>query len=119
MFEHGATPGRIDAYCYDADFEDFSQDALHLDLWVFDHVKELFAAAEKNSTLNAALKQDKIVFFLHLLGLDTSGHSYRPYSKEYLNNIKVVDEGVKEVTNAIEKFYATTEPPSSSLRIMG
>ncbi|KAI0187360.1 Phosphatidylinositolglycan class N-domain-containing protein [Xylaria flabelliformis] len=106
MFEHGATPGRIDAYCYDADFEDFSQDALHLDLWVFDHVKELFAAAEKNSTLNTALRQDKIVFFLHLLGLDTTGHSYRPYSKEYLHNIKVVDEGVKEITRTIEKFYA-------------
>ncbi|KAI1170475.1 GPI ethanolamine phosphate transferase 1 [Nemania sp. FL0916] len=106
MFEHGATPGRIDAYCYDAEFEDFSQDALHLDLWVFDHVKELFAAAEKNATLNKALRQDKIVFFLHLLGLDTTGHSYRPYSMEYLNNIKVVDEGVKEITSIIQKFYA-------------
>ncbi|KAI1116831.1 GPI ethanolamine phosphate transferase 1 [Nemania sp. NC0429] len=106
MFEHGATPGRIDAYCYDAEFEDFSQDALHLDLWVFDHVKELFAAAAKNSTLNNALRQDKIVFFLHLLGLDTTGHSYRPYSKEYLHNIQVVDEGIKEVTSVIQKFYA-------------
>ncbi|KAI0815501.1 GPI ethanolamine phosphate transferase 1 [Xylaria sp. FL0064] len=106
MFEHGATPGRIDAYCYDAEFEDFSQDALHLDLWVFDHVKELFAAAEKNSTLNNALRQDKIVFFLHLLGLDTTGHSYRPYSKEYLHNIKVVDQGVKEIASLIQKFYA-------------
>ncbi|GAP90260.1 putative GPI ethanolamine phosphate transferase 1 [Rosellinia necatrix] len=105
MFEQGATPGRIDAYCYDADFEDFSQDALHLDLWVFDHVKELFAAAAKNNTLNDALRQDKIVFFLHLLGLDTAGHSYRPYSKEYLHNLKVVDAGVKEVTNMIQKFY--------------
>lgn len=106
MFEHGATPGKIDAYCYDAEFEDFSQDALHLDLWVFDHVKELFAAAGKNSTLNDALRQNKIVFFLHLLGLDTTGHSFRPYSKEYLRNIKVVDEGVKEVTSIIQKFYA-------------
>ncbi|KAI8630584.1 PigN-domain-containing protein [Xylariaceae sp. FL1651] len=106
MFEHGATPGRIDAYCYDAEFEDFSQDALHLDIWVFDHVKELFAAAEKNKTLNDALRQDKIVFFLHLLGLDTTGHSYRPYSKEYLYNIKVVDQGVKEITSMIQKFYA-------------
>ncbi|KAK5633125.1 hypothetical protein RRF57_008839 [Xylaria bambusicola] len=106
MFEQGATPGRIDADFYDAEFEDFSQDALHLDLWVFDHVKELFAAAEKNSTLNKALREDKIVFFLHLLGLDTAGHSYRPYSKEYLNNIKVVDEGVKEITNLVQKFYA-------------
>ncbi|KAI1856742.1 hypothetical protein JX265_011383 [Neoarthrinium moseri] len=105
MFEKGASPGRIDAYCYDAEFEDFSQDAVHLDHWVFDHVKDLFAEAERNKTLNAALKQDKIVFFLHLLGLDTTGHSYRPYSKEYLNNIKVVDQGVKEITELIKKFY--------------
>ncbi|KAI1461452.1 GPI ethanolamine phosphate transferase 1 [Annulohypoxylon moriforme] len=106
MFQHGATPGRIDADCYSADFEDFSKDAVELDLYVFDHVKELFAAAEKNKTLNDALKQDKIVFFLHLLGLDTTGHSYRPYSKEYLNNIKVVDQGVKETVELIQKFYS-------------
>jgi len=106
MFEQGATPGKIDAYCYDAAFEDFSQDALHLDYWVFDGVKDLFAAAEKNKTLNDALRQDKIVFFLHLLGLDTTGHSYRPYSKEYLNNIKVVDQGVEEISGLFQKFYA-------------
>ncbi|KAI1099893.1 GPI ethanolamine phosphate transferase 1 [Jackrogersella minutella] len=105
MFQHGATPGRIDADYYAADFEDFSKGALELDLYVFDHVKELFAAAEKNKTLSDALKQEKIVFFLHLLGLDTNGHSYRPYSKEYLNNIKVVDEGVKETVELIHKFY--------------
>ncbi|KAL7627618.1 Glycosyl phosphatidyl inositol anchor synthesis [Parahypoxylon ruwenzoriense] len=105
MFEHGATPGRIDAYCYGADFEDFSQDATNLDIWVFDHVKELFATAKNNQTLNRALRQDKVVFFLHLLGLDTTGHSYRPYSKEYLNNIKVVDQGVKEIAELVRNFY--------------
>ncbi|KAK7752069.1 Glycosyl phosphatidyl inositol anchor synthesis [Diatrype stigma] len=105
MFEKGATPGRIDAYCYDAEFEDFSQEATHLDYWVFDHVKELFAAAEKNRTLGDALRQKKVAFFLHLLGLDTTGHSYRPYSKEYLHNIQVVDQGVKEMTALIQKFY--------------
>ncbi|KAF7548315.1 hypothetical protein G7Z17_g7139 [Cylindrodendrum hubeiense] len=106
MFEHGAVPGRVDAFMYDSEFEDFSKDATHLDYWVFDHVKELFAEAATNATLNAALRQDKIVFFLHLLGLDTTGHSYRPYSKEYLHNIKVVDQGVKEVTELIQKFYS-------------
>ncbi|KAI0840843.1 GPI ethanolamine phosphate transferase 1 [Hypoxylon sp. FL0890] len=105
MFQHGATPGKIDADCYSADFEDFSKDALELDIYVFDHVKEVFAAAEKNKTLNNALRQDKVVFFLHLLGLDTTGHSYRPYSKEYLRNIKVVDQGVKEISELIRKFY--------------
>ena len=35
-----------------------------------------------------------------------TGHSYRPYSREYLHNIKVVDQGVKEITRLIEDFYA-------------
>ena len=105
MFEQGAVPGRVDAFMYSAEEEDYSQDAVHLDYWVFDHVKELFEEAQKNQTLNNALRQDKVVFFLHLLGIDTTGHSYRPYSKEYLNNIKVVDQGVKETTELINKFY--------------
>lgn len=105
MFEQGAVPGRVDAYTYDAELEDFSKDALHLDHWVFDHVKELFGDAATNKTLDKELRQDKNVFFLHLLGLDTTGHSYRPYSKEYLHNIQVVDQGVKEITELINKFY--------------
>ncbi|KAK0722153.1 Phosphatidylinositolglycan class N-domain-containing protein [Lasiosphaeria miniovina] len=105
MFEQGALPGRVDAFTYGPELEDFSQDALVLDYWVFDHVKELFAEARTNKTLHDALKEDKVVFFLHLLGLDTTGHSYRPYSKEYLNNIKVVDQGVREITEVIESFY--------------
>ena len=105
MFELGAVPGRVDAFTYAAEDEDFSQDAVHLDIWVFDRVKALFAEAAKNATLDAALRQDKVVFFLHLLGLDTNGHAYRPYSKEYLNNIKVVDQGVREITKIVEDFY--------------
>jgi phosphatidylinositol glycan class N len=105
MFELGAVPGRVDSFTYAAEDEDFSQDAVHLDIWVFDRVKALFADAAKNATLDAALRQDKLVFFLHLLGLDTTGHSYRPYSKEYLHNIKVVDEGIKEITKIVDDFY--------------
>jgi len=106
MFEQGAVPGRVDAETYDAEFEDFSKDALELDLWVFDKVKKLFQDAKTNATLDAELRKDKNVFFLHLLGLDTTGHSYRPYSKQYLHNIKVVDRGVQEITELIEEFYA-------------
>ncbi|KAL8399631.1 hypothetical protein RB594_000144 [Gaeumannomyces avenae] len=107
MFEQGAVPGRVDVDMYDAAFEDFSkQDAYHLDTWVFDHVRDFFAEARRNATLAVRLRQDKIVFFLHLLGIDTAGHGFRPYSKEYLHNIKVVDEGVKEITALIEDFYA-------------
>lgn len=80
-------------------------DATHLDTWVFEKVKDFFASAATNSTLDVTLRQDKLVFFLHLLGLDTTGHAYRPYSKEYLHNIKVVDRGVQEVTKLIDNFY--------------
>lgn len=105
MFQHGATPGRVDAFTYGHELEDFSADALVLDLWVFDHVKDFFARARTDKSLNDALRQDKIVFFLHLLGLDTTGHQYRPYSKEYLHNIKVVDSGVREISELINDFY--------------
>ncbi|TQV96633.1 hypothetical protein V2A60_002981 [Cordyceps javanica] len=105
MFEAGAVPGRVDAFAYGAELEDFSKDAVVLDHWVFDHVRDFFAEAATNKELDKALRQDKVVFFLHLLGIDTTGHSYRPYSKEYLHNIKVVDQGVKEMTELIDKFY--------------
>ncbi len=68
-------------------------------------MKTFFDSAAGNSTLDGILRQDKLVFFLHLLGLDTTGHAYRPYSKEYLHNIKVVDQGTEEITQLIEDFY--------------
>ncbi|KAL1297059.1 hypothetical protein AAFC00_004648 [Neodothiora populina] len=105
MFKEGAVPGRVDAYTYGAEFEDFSKDATELDTWVFERVKWLFGNATNDPTLETQLRQDKNVFFLHLLGLDTTGHAYRPYSKEYLHNIKVVDQGVQEITQLIEEFY--------------
>ncbi|KAJ5622175.1 GPI ethanolamine phosphate transferase 1 [Penicillium herquei] len=106
MFREGAEPGRVDADTYGEEMEDFSTDAPHLDTWVFDKVHDLFEAAKSDPELDRKLREDKLVFFLHLLGLDTTGHAHRPYSKEYLNNIKVVDRGVQAVTKLIEDFYA-------------
>ncbi len=42
--------------------------------------KDFFQRASNNSLLNEQLRRDRIVFFLHLLGLDTNGHAHRPYS---------------------------------------
>ncbi|KAK2793843.1 Glycosyl phosphatidyl inositol anchor synthesis [Onygenales sp. PD_10] len=109
MFKEGATPGRIDAESYGEEAEDFMGDATKLDIWVFDKVKALFAAAKEDPELDARLREDKLVFFLHLLGLDTTGHGFRPYSKEYLHNIKVVDQGVQEITELVEEFYGDNE----------
>ena len=38
-----------------------------------------------------------------------NGHAYRPYSKEYLHNIKLVDQGVEQTAKLIEDFYGDDE----------
>jgi GPI ethanolamine phosphate transferase 1 len=116
MFAHGASdPDRVDTFMYSSEAEDFTAgipfqnilnpDSTALDTWVFEHVDALFENASSNRALNKALREDKLVFFLHLLGLDTAGHAYRPYSKEYLHNIKVVDEGLKATVKRVNEFY--------------
>ncbi|ODV91033.1 hypothetical protein CANCADRAFT_25766 [Tortispora caseinolytica NRRL Y-17796] len=105
MFASGAVPGRVDTYTYDSDFEDFTKSSLELDAFVFDRVEALFNEAKSNVTLAAQLRKPGVVFFLHLLGLDTAGHSKRPYSPEYYRNIQYVDAGVKKIYNMIEDFY--------------
>ncbi|KAF3311564.1 Glycosyl phosphatidyl inositol anchor synthesis [Orbilia oligospora] len=105
MFKEGATPGRVDAFSYSEEDEDFTADATKLDTWVFDHVKDFFTQAAGDDKLRAAVNEDKVVFFLHLLGLDSTGHGFRPYSQEYLRNIQVVDAGVQELVASVEEFY--------------
>ena len=70
MFEQGAVPGRVDAETYGAEAEDFTQDAVQLDIWVFDKVKKLFADAANNATLDAELRKEKNVFFSKRLTTD-------------------------------------------------
>ncbi|XP_067001323.2 GPI ethanolamine phosphate transferase 1 isoform X1 [Anabrus simplex] len=107
MFSRGASGDHVWMEMYSSDLEDFSGKATtsHLDVWVFDRVKDFLNKAKSNKTLEAKLHEDKIVFFLHLLGLDTAGHTHKPYSKEYEENIRVVDTGVKEMEQLFENFY--------------
>ncbi|XP_057555912.1 GPI ethanolamine phosphate transferase 1 isoform X3 [Hippopotamus amphibius kiboko] len=101
-----ASGNHVFTYVYDSHSEDFgAQDVTKLDTWVFDHVKEFFHAARNNQSLFSKLNEDKIVFFLHLLGIDTNGHAHRPSSREYSDNIKIVDEGVKEIISTLKDFY--------------
>ncbi|KAL6308835.1 PigN-domain-containing protein [Sparassis latifolia] len=105
MFSRGATPGKVETWCYHEDEEDFTKDATALDVWVLDHLRTLFHNATQNSALNTQLRNDRTVFFLHLLGLDTTGHSYRPHSREYMVNIQVVDEIVRQAEELFAEFY--------------
>ncbi|KAI0807038.1 alkaline phosphatase-like protein [Fomes fomentarius] len=109
MFARGATPGKVEMWCYDEDEEDFTKDATALDVWVLEQLRTLLHNATVDSTLNTRLRGEKTVFFLHLLGLDTTGHSYRPHSKEYMANIQVVDEIVKQTEELMREFYKDEE----------
>lgn len=83
----------------------FIGDASELDTWVFEKFTLLLEKSKTDAELRKKLHSDKIVFFLHLLGLDTNGHSHLPNSELYLNNIKIVDEGIKKVTEQLREFY--------------
>ncbi|POW05503.1 hypothetical protein PSHT_10771 [Puccinia striiformis] len=109
MFKHGASdPSRVDAWSYDEAAEDFTKDAAQLDIWVLDRLRSLISEAKSSgpgSPLDRQLRSDKVFFFLHLLGLDTAGHSYRPHSPEYFRNIQVVDQVVRGAQEMLENFY--------------
>uniref|UniRef100_A0A452QM88 GPI ethanolamine phosphate transferase 1 n=1 Tax=Ursus americanus TaxID=9643 RepID=A0A452QM88_URSAM len=106
MFAKGVGGDHIYTYSYDAESEDFgAHDVTKLDTWVFDNVKEFFHAARNNRSLFSKVNEEKIVFFLHLLGIDTNGHAHRPTSREYKDNVKVVDDGIKEIVSMLEHFY--------------
>lgn len=87
----------------------FLSDATHLDLWVLDRLRELFAKAKVDSQLMSAMQKPGVVFFLHLLGPDTTGHTFRPHSPEYLGNAVVVDAIVREVQRMFEEFFGETD----------
>ena len=58
-----------------------ASDATALDTWVLEQLRILFHNATTDYRLDSQLRADKVIFFLHLLGLDTTGHAYRPHSK--------------------------------------
>lgn len=106
MFKLGASdPDRVDTFSYGHEFEDFSKDAVGLDLFVLDQLKELIKNSTTNAILDRTMRSEGTVFFLHLLGLDTTGHSYRPHGPEYHRSIRVVDFVVQETVRLLQEFY--------------
>ncbi|KDN39625.1 PigN-domain-containing protein [Tilletiaria anomala UBC 951] len=105
MFAKGVAKERVWMETYSEDEEDFTKDATNLDLWVLGHLEELFSHAQADKQLKERLHQPGTIFFLHLLGLDTTGHTYRPHSTEYVGNTIVVDAIAARVEALFDEFY--------------
>lgn len=105
MFAAGAEEGRVDMWMYEESDEDFTKDATHLDLWVLSQLNQLFERARRHKALADQMRQKGNVFFLHLLGLDTTGHTYRPHSSEYVGNLMIVDRITRQVEKLFEDFF--------------
>ena len=101
---------------YAEELEDFaaSNDHAALDEWVFDRAIEVLAGNVTEHELRAgatleterrALEGDKVVFLLHLLGLDSAGHAHKPSGEGYAENIRVVDAGVRRLAAAFEERF--------------
>lgn len=102
----------VHASSYDASFEDFaSADASRLDTWVFERVEEMLhsAASDPGGALDTAMRGDRCVFFLHLLGIDTNGHAHRPHSASYLRNLALVDRGVRRLTEQFNAHFGDND----------
>lgn len=117
MFARGVYPeDKVSSWCYDESEEDFTKDAKELDTWVLNHLRYTLQNATQHpgSALDRNLRQPGIVIFLHLLGLDTTGHSYRPFSKEYMENIIHVDKITEEVERMLTDFYEHDDAPEGT-----
>ncbi len=64
------------------------------------------AHRETNAQTAAALRQERVVLFLHLLGTDTIGHSSKPHSAPYRDNLRAVDRGIQRTVELLEHFFA-------------
>ncbi|XP_045536894.1 GPI ethanolamine phosphate transferase 1 [Papilio machaon] len=105
------TKGTVDGHIYVTKFDPYDKafcadkSNMLLDEWVFQHVQKFFNTAETDAFLNKKLHTNKIVLFLHLLGTDTSGHTDKPGTQNFLRTVEHVDENIKDIEEMIRNFY--------------
>ncbi|EDW01412.1 GPI ethanolamine phosphate transferase 1 [Drosophila grimshawi] len=102
IFEKLADSGRpmyFDAYNHDLDFSG-QHKTYKQDEWVFDRVR-LLLNRKREELRNAK----KIVFFLHLLGLDTAGHVHKPGTPLFLENLKFTEEEIYKIYQRFEETF--------------
>ncbi|KAI9561539.1 hypothetical protein GHT06_012498 [Daphnia sinensis] len=105
MFSKG-TKGNVITFTYSSESEQFTgHDAYKLDEWVFEHIERFIQMAPHNATISNMLQQQQLIFFVHLLGLDTNGHTNKPHSTLYTDNLRYVDQGIAKIESLINGYF--------------
>ncbi|CAG9796563.1 unnamed protein product [Diatraea saccharalis] len=105
------TKGGINDHIFTKKFDPYDQtfstdkNTTYQDKWVFNNVNEFLNNAKYDPGINEKLHASKIIFFLHLLGTDTSGHTHKPKTESFLTTLRHVDEGIRQIEEVIRKFY--------------
>ncbi|KAG6609655.1 GPI ethanolamine phosphate transferase 1 [Phytophthora cinnamomi] len=83
------------------------EDTTLLDVWAYRKIKALFARGTKarDPDLYRKLHDDKLVIYCHFLGTDLTGPKYGADSREYLENIAVVDDLIEKTEKMIDEYY--------------
>lgn len=102
IFAKGADTNKVFSEVYESSEEKFGGRTYLLDEWVFNKVESFLKNTEQMSEIK---KDSQVVFFIHLLGLDTAGHVHKPHSKLYEENLKFVDEGIRKTVKLIENAF--------------
>lgn len=79
----GSSKSRVLMHSYPSSFQEFTGkegSSKRLSQWSLDGFKMFLQSAKSDRALFEQLQNDGVIFFLHLLGIDTSGHSDKPHS---------------------------------------
>ncbi|CAI5439744.1 unnamed protein product [Caenorhabditis angaria] len=96
----------VRGFSYNEDEEDFgSNDAWKLDDWVFKNFEKFLAGLKAHKEEKLKFEEPGNVMFLHLLGIDTNGHGNKPHSTQYIENIRVVDDGIGKTAQLISEYF--------------
>eukprot|EP00042_Codosiga_hollandica_P058120 m.872064 g.872064 ORF g.872064 m.872064 type:complete len:890 (+) comp59774_c0_seq5:141-2810(+) len=89
-------------HAFGSDEQDLSRnDMTNLDEWVFSALADFLPTLP----LDHKARQSGTVFFLHLNGVDMSGHARGSDSAFYQKSINYVDQGVERVFNLFESAF--------------
>ncbi|CAI5726224.1 hypothetical protein KXD40_001946 [Peronospora effusa] len=107
MLARHAPPATEEHYTAQEEVEMVRKDTTLLDVWIFRKVEELFTRGmeTRDRKLYNQLHQEKLVIYCHFLGTDTTGPKYGADSREYLENIAVVDRLIEKTEKTIEEYY--------------